>query len=333
MTEQPNFWHSSPDAPTWQARVLAPLGAVYAMATARRVTRPARYKASVPIVCVGNLNVGGTGKTPTVIALLELLGDGAVVVSRGYGGSAKEPMQVDPRTHSADLTGDEPLMMSAFGSVWVSDDRVAGVKAAEAAGAKIIILDDGFQDPSLYKDFSIVVVNAARGFGNGRCMPAGPLREPVSAGLGRADIIVAIGYLDAQQAFLSTWGDRVSCPICTAQVDVLSTGMDWEGLRAFAFAGIANPSQFFDTLKKMGVRIVGTQSLSDHQPLTDALISRLLRDAEARNAQLVTTEKDAVRLPQHHRQNVLTLPIRLHFSDDTLIREAIGALSDGVTRT
>lgn len=327
MTEQPDFWQSSPESPTWQARVLAPLGWVYGFATARRVARPAKYRASIPVVCVGNLNVGGTGKTPTVIALLDLLGDGAVVVSRGYGGSAKDPVQVDPRVHSADFTGDEPLMMSAFGPVWVSDDRAAGVKAAEAAGAEIIILDDGFQDPSVHKDLSIVVVNASRGFGNGRCLPAGPLRETVSAGMRRADLVLVIGPEPAQCAFNTTWSRKVTRLICRAQAEVLNTGMTWEGLQAFAFAGIANPSQFFDALKQLGVRLVGTCALSDHQPLTDALLSRLTRDAQSLNAQLVTTEKDAVRLSQHHRQNVLTLPIRLRFLDDAVLKDAISQLS------
>lgn len=314
----PRFWQTPQGSPALAARLLAPLAWVTAAATARRVAKPAALHAGIPVICVGNINAGGTGKTPTVIALVQLLierGLDVHVVSRGYGGSLPGPVQVDPRRHTADETGDEPLLIAAFTAAWIARDRAAGVAAAQKAGAQVVVLDDGMQNPSVHKNLTLVTVDAVAGFGNGRCLPAGPLREPVASGMARADLVLSIGPKPAQIRFTRNWGDAITVPHMTGRLEPLQTGMDWQGLPTLAFAGIGHPEKFFATLRSLGADLKRAESLSDHQPLTAALMTRLEADAKSQGAQLVTTEKDAVRLPPEFRSKVLVVPVRLQIAN------------------
>lgn len=308
------------------SRLLAPLEWVWTSTTRRRLKNGPWEKLDVPIICVGNINVGGTGKTPTVIALLEVfanLGIAAHVVSRGHGGSEIGPLQVNERNHTSTQVGDEPLLVSAFGPCWVAKDRAEGAKAAIKAGAQVILMDDGFQNPSLVKDLSLVVVDAEIGFGNGRVIPAGPLREPLSDGLKRADIVVPIGSPAAQKRIAA----QIDNPVWSGELRPLETGMDWAGTRFIAFAGIGRPDKFFTTLEALGANVIATHGFPDHAPYSDTILQRLSAEAKAKSAQLVTTEKDMARLPVDFRREVLALPVRLVFNDPEIVRSTLENLT------
>jgi len=322
---QPRFWFTDPDRPSLRAKLLSPLSFFAAKATAARLRKGKAYRASIPVICIGNINVGGTGKTPTVIALATALtenGHRPVVVTRGYGGSLEGPLTVDPAHHSAAEVGDEALLLSAFAPVIKATNRAAGTMLAEATG-DVILLDDGHQNPSVVKDLTVIVASARQGFGNGRVMPAGPLREPINTGLKRAHVLLTIGSEDDQISFTNRW--QTDLPHLVGNLKPLATGMPWKDLRVIAFAGIGHPEKFFATLRLVGADIVKAEPLDDHQPLTDALMKRLSDEAKASNAQLVTTEKDAVRLPKAFRTSVLPFPVRLEIEDWAPLHDAITA--------
>ena len=306
----PQFWY---EPNTWKAKFLYPLGYFYNLLTLLRgkLAKPQSY--SCLTICIGNLNVGGTGKTPTTIALAQHFlkkGLQVHVVSRGYKGKFQGTFLVDPQKHKSDEVGDEPLLMSEFTSVWVSNKRKNGIAAAENAGAQIVLLDDGFQDPSFHKDFSLIVVDGEKGFGNKKCMPAGPLRENIVQGFKRADALVIVG----QRIYkFDTFPTHLK--IIHSKLKPIETGMNWKEGKYLAFAGIADPSKFFKTLRSLGANLIDCVALSDHQKLDGQVLKRLERKANSAHAQLVTTEKDAVRLSNTFRKKVLSLPVRIEFDD------------------
>ena len=320
----PGFWYTPPDRPDLRARILSPLGWLYGQVTAWPMARAGPWRAPLPVICVGDLDAGGTGGTPAMQALalhLQSRGRAPAILSCGHGGRRTVPVRIDPAYHTATDVGDEALLHAAFAPTWVAQNAATGARAiaqdahAGTVAADCILLENGLQDSFLLKDLSLIVVDAVTGFGNGRCIPAGPLREPVKQGLARADLLLSIGSLAAQEAFHLTWGDRVQVPKIRGRMEALQTGMDWHGARILGFAGIGQPERFFATLRDLGADLVRAEALEDHQQLTGALMTRLDREAQTLGAQLVTTEKDAVRLPHTFRHRVLTLPVRLRIED------------------
>jgi len=301
----PRFWYQSPGP---VLRLLGPL------APGRGPRSPLPTQVPVPVVAVGSLSLGGTGKTPTVIALAQRLamrGRAVHVVTAGSGA----PLRVEERRHRVADVGDEPLLIAAFAPTWVARDPVAGVQAAAADGAEIVVLDGGVPEGPVAADLRIMVEDAARGFGNGFAWPLGPLKRRLAAGLAGADLVLTIGPEAAQARFREVWAGALPCPHLAARLEPLPTGMEWQGLDVVAFAGIAAPERFFATLRGLGANLLRAQGLTDHQELTPALMARLDAEARQRGAQLVTTEKDAVRLPRAFRRKVVSLPVRLELDD------------------
>jgi tetraacyldisaccharide 4'-kinase len=305
----PAFWARR----DWRSALLLPAAWLYRITDGalRSLKRP--YRAPVPVICVGNLTVGGSGKTPTVIYIIGQLieqGRAVHVVSRGYGGSQPGPLAVDLAHHSAAEVGDEPLLIAAYAPTWIARDRAAGVKAAVAAGAEVVVLDDGFQNPSVEKDLSIIVVDAGFGFGNRRTLPAGPLREPVAAGMARADAVLLIGT--PQKAWPEVFHEK---PVLRASLAPKYSGISLDGARVLAFAGIGRPEKFFQTVRSLGAEIVESESFADHQVYSRVLVERLLARAEAQDLMVVTTEKDAVKLPSFTRGKIWPVPVGLEGED------------------
>ncbi|MBY8974193.1 tetraacyldisaccharide 4'-kinase [Rhodobacteraceae bacterium NNCM2] len=311
--QAPAFWFARPGV---LSALLSPLSWVWRLGTAWRHWRARPEKMSVPVICIGNLTAGGAGKTPMAEAwLMRLQGAGHAVhlVSRGYGGSTAGPHRVDPAKDTADLVGDEPLLLAQLAPVWVSRDRAAGARAAIAAGATLILLDDGFQNPSLVKDASVLMVDAGQGFGNRHVLPAGPLREPVAPGLARADLVVLVGAEAAQKAARARWPELDSA--IAATLAPMATGLDLAGQRVVAFAGIGRPEKFFETLRSLGAELVAAHGFPDHHVYAPRVLDRILREARGSGSLVVTTEKDAVKLPPAWRREVMALPVRLTPAD------------------
>jgi tetraacyldisaccharide 4'-kinase len=286
--------------------LLQPLAWAYAAGSAarRRWTEP--WRAGVPVVCVGNLVAGGAGKTPVVLSLAASLaarGERVHILSRGYGGALGGPVRVDATRHDARQVGDEPLLLAAAAPSWVARDRVAGAKAAIAAGARLLLLDDGLQNPSLAKDLSLCVVDGSYGFGNGRVLPAGPLREAPEQGLARADAIVLMGPDDAGIA-----ARLAARPVLRAHL-AAENAAEFAGRPVVAFAGIGRPEKFFRSVAAAGARLIGRHAFSDHHLYREDELAGLAAEAERADAVLVTTAKDAVRLPAAWRARIAVLRV------------------------
>jgi len=315
----PSFWY---DTKTFTAQAkaaaLSSFSALYALGHVIHQHSKKPQSVGIPVICIGNLVAGGSGKTPTALTVMTLVRDRKLAanpcfLSRGYGGSLSGPMVVDPKIHDAGMVGDEPLLLSECAPAVISADRLAGAKFAMAQGYDLIIMDDGLQNPSLKKDVSIVVIDGATGFGNGLLLPAGPMRTSLHAGFASADAVLMIGD-DATNALDTVPADK---PVLRGVISALPPLSDKP--LYFAFCGIAHPEKFWDTLERAGIKIAGLSSFPDHHTYTKADIAELQRQAAELGARLITTTKDSARLSDSlvSRDAFDTLEITLDLSPDS----------------
>ena len=325
--EPPSWWYGGriPIA-AWG---LWPISVIYGKIVERRFRKASPYRSKLPVLCVGNFTMGGAGKTPMALKLASLLREAGLkpgFLTRGYGGSERGPHVIDTAKDGADRVGDEPLLLAKAAPTVVSRDRPDGAKLLETLGVDAIIMDDGFQNPSLEKDFSLIVVDAGAGVGCGHVFPLGPLRAPLAFQLGKADAVVLLGAGDPtdaarrieqkSQQFRST-----PLPVLNAQI-VPIVANELRERPFLAFCGIGRPGKFFDTLQNAGLTVVKSVSFPDHHSYSEADASSLLADANALNAGLITTEKDHARLKGAKGvlaeifQSALAMPISIEFSED-----------------
>jgi tetraacyldisaccharide 4'-kinase len=324
MIQAPAFWWQNRQ--TLAGRLLQPLGQLYGRLTSRRMARLAP-QAPIPVICVGNFVVGGAGKTPTALALAGLLkarGEQVYFLSRGHGGQARvQPLLVEPDRHQAGQVGDEPLLLARAAPTIVCRDRLAGALHAARHGASVVIMDDGMQNPSIAKNLALAVVDGEVGVGNGRCFPAGPLRAPLADQMPWADGLVVIGEMREARA-VAALAQSAGKSIFKARLQTEpQTAAGLDGKAVYAFAGIGRPDKFFETLASTGAVVTGTRAFPDHHPFTAGDCLRLQQAAGERRALLVTTEKDAVRLPRS--LDFVALPIRLVFADERQVGQMLVA--------
>jgi tetraacyldisaccharide 4'-kinase len=330
MLRAPRFWWR--DTPTLLARLLQPLGALYGRITLRRMRQPGT-DVGLPVICVGNFIAGGAGKTPTAIAIANLLqerGEKPFVLMRGYGGRLAGPVEVDPDGHRAADVGDEPLLMARHVRTVIARDRVAGARLARGLGASLVVMDDGLQNPSLAKHLKLAVVDGASGAGNGLCLPAGPLRAPLAEQMGEADAIIVIGKGDA--------GERVAAVARAQKKTVLAAALKptdaaierFRGRKVVALSGIGRPEKFAATLRDAGATVVAEQAHADHHAYEQVDITAARAAARQHGALIATTEKDWTKLaplwPESAQEALVVVPVSLVFAEPTHIAGLLTAL-------
>lgn len=335
MIRAPRFWLQP--KPSALARMLQPIGALYGRATLSRMNRPG-HLADVPVICIGNPVVGGAGKTPTAIAIAEILvglGRRPAFLTRGYGGSLAGPVAVDPTRHTAEEIGDEPLLLAAHAPAIVARDRAAGADFAWAGGADVVVMDDGFQNPALAKDLALLVVDGGAGDGNGLVFPAGPLRAPLGRQIERAHGIVVIGPGEAGTA-IARAATAQGLPVHRAEVvPVAQSAARFSGRRVLAYAGIGRPEKFVKSLAEAGAEVVKLHAFPDHHPISDTQARALIEEAGRLGALPATTAKDRARLAGSTGARAelvsrsLVLDIEIVFADRQALTEQIRAALTG----
>lgn len=301
----PEFWHNKGSILSF---VLSPLGWIYGAITSMRAAAKPTWDAPIPVICVGNVVMGGAGKTLVSTDLAERLkakGQTPHIIMRGYGGNMSAPTKVDLNLHNASDVGDEALLLARTASTWVGAQRADVANHATEDGATVLIMDDGFQNPSLAKDLCLLVVDANYGFGNGRICPAGPLRESIQNAASRAHAVISLGG--------SLPENEIDLPAFVGYTEPTSNAADIHGKRVVAFAGIGRPEKFFNSLKAAGAELTETVSFPDHHPFSNVEIENVLAKAKAQNSIAITTEKDFVRIPAALRADIISFPVILRW--------------------
>lgn len=309
----PKFWYQSTGP---MARALLPLGCVYFVGAKVRSLLAWPYKADVPVICVGNVVAGGSGKTPTALAIAALLqkkGQKPAFVTRGYGGKQRGPLKVDTAHHGSVEVGDEALLLARQAPTWIGRNRVKAIRKAEKF-ASHIILDDGLQNPHIKPDISLLVIDAAVGIGNRQIIPAGPLREPLKQALKRVVAVVVIGE-GRVEGFDKPVIRAVLKPVLPPQFP--------RDAKFLAFAGIGRPEKFYDVCRKAGLNLVATEDFADHHRFRKRELEKLERKAQSLGAKLLTTDKDHVRLPDNFKKRVLTVPVQLEFENAAVVEKLL----------
>ena len=318
----PNHWQNN----NVLSRLLMPFGWIYFQLSLWRHKIARSVDIGVPVICVGNIVAGGAGKTPTVMYLGKLLSKRLKVafLTRGYGGALSGPIKVDPDKHTFQDVGDEALLLSKIAPTWVSQNRLDGGLAAKLDGAQIILMDDGFQNPTIGKTFSILVFDGPYGLGNNQLIPSGPLRETLGRGMSRADAVVIIG--EDLQDLQSKIPENIplfsvtTSPIISKKLKVAKS--------VIGFAGIGRPRKFLETLKTLNVEIQDFVPFPDHHKFRNSEIEDLIRRASETGAQLVTTTKDFVRLPPNTKNSVIAMDIELNWANQNQIKALLEQVLD-----
>jgi len=319
MLKAPKFWYLKRDS--LQSNVLYPFSLIFRLGTKIRNFVSKEKKTKLPIICVGNIVIGGAGKTPVALKIGNMLREGGYnphFVSKGYGGLEKNNTLVQD-WHSPKSVGDESLLLSEIAPTWIGFDRSKSFELASENGADCIVMDDGFQNPTLQKDFSIVVINGEQGFGNKRVIPSGPLRESINRGLSRTNLVITIGDIS------DTIKDKIPkhIPLIGANFKIKEDDIMLKGQRITAFAGIAYPEKFFNSLKLVKANIVDKISYSDHHIYSENDLLYLAEIANKNKSILVTTKKDMVRIPKNFRSLVKTIDGFIQLNDEKLLFEIL----------
>ncbi len=316
----PKFWYQKTNTAALIQSVLTPLSWFYQMGHNINTQKQFTKKVNIPIICVGNITAGGSGKTPTAIAINNIIAEHkmfkeACFLTRGYGAKNQTTRFISDHEPTQD-TGDEPKILLNHSKTIISKNRYEGAKLAQAMNHDIIIMDDGFQNNTLHKDISFLVIDGNTGFGNAKTLPAGPLREPITHGIKRADAIIIIGEDKLDNVNNIPPGKPVFNASIKPNIGQIDLSQEY-----FAFCGLAHPSKFFNTLKTSNIKVIEHKTFADHHPYDETELYDLINRAKKRNAKLITTEKDIVKIPEKFHDKIQTLPINLVFNDEKQLSE------------